>query len=375
MLVREPVARLRSWLAHCRRVSHDRYRDMCEGFTDREVIDGTDGYTCRQAHWVARALRDGANYESIPTRDELPALLDRVNVMGPTEEIERVMQLIAYKMGWPAPPRGWHINRRPDAAEKKAADVETDVSDAEILERLAIDTELYRLVAERFWADYAAMLSIIHPGGVQFSADSAREQPIDLTQSWLRDHHERGKIRRYPFAVERFDYSADEAVAGEGWWWREKPGEFGYRWTGPETASSISLPPLVASQPYTLTLDAMGAAAFDLWEGVTIRVNGCPIDVVRERLAGREQGTVTLRLHAIVPPDVVSAQRGETCITIHVPTTKQALAHVNVLESFDTYNRDTRHVGVAVHRIRARKALPQARPILSVRRPARPKAA
>ena len=97
MLVREPVSRFRSWIAHCRRVSDARYRDMCEGHADLEVLTGPDGHTCHQAHWLARAVRDGSSYTGVPSADELDALLQHVDIVGVTDEIERFMQLVSFR--------------------------------------------------------------------------------------------------------------------------------------------------------------------------------------------------------------------------------------------------------------------------------------
>ena len=100
--------------------------------------------------------------------------------------------------------------------------------------------------------------------------------------------------------------------------------------------------PLVESQDYVLTVDAMGAADWPTWEAVGLVVNGQPIPAVHERFAPERPGSVSIRLQARLTPEVVAAQPGYTRIELTVPQTKRALSHVRVLESFDTYHQDMR---------------------------------
>jgi hypothetical protein len=112
----------------------------------------------------------------------------------------------------------------------------------------------------------------------------------------------------------------------------------------------------------------MAAVGWRAWEGVRLEINGCEIPVVHERLAS-QRDTVGLILRARITPAIVAAGAGVTRLTLTVPETKQILAHVRRLESFDTYNNDMRMLGVAVHRVRIRPAAPQVAPVLSLRRP------
>jgi hypothetical protein len=367
MLVREPIARFRSWIAHTRRLTDRRYRDLCEGRTDRELFEGPAGYAGYQAHWVARALREGANYQGVPDAAELPALVAQVDIVGLSEEMERCMQLVSFQMGWPPPPNGWRINRRPDA-DAESPDISSDLPDHELAARLAVDRLLYGIVRQRFWTAYARMLTTIAPHETSFNADSAVDVPVETAQEWLRACTTRQIRETHATAAERIDYSGDEPVTGEGWWWRERPKELGYRWSGPGDSATMMLPPLVPGQSYAITVDLMGACDWSAWEAAGLSVNDVQLDVVRERIAPRERGDVALRLHAVIPLRIVAAQDQATKLTFHCHT-RQALSHVNVLESFDTYNHDMRRVGLAVHSVRIRKAATLAPPVLSLSRP------
>src|SRR6185436_15788620 len=158
MLLREPVARFKSWWAHCLRLTGDhRYRDMLLGRTQTDVLGTTSSGPCTQAHWLARALAHGSTYHGVPTRAEALRLLDRIHLVGLTEEIDRFQQLVAYRLDWPVPTLGWRINVRPDidGADDGRAD-ET------LRNQLVVDLALYQSAAGRFWRDYAEMLSAIN---------------------------------------------------------------------------------------------------------------------------------------------------------------------------------------------------------------------
>ena len=185
-LVRDPLTRFDSWSAHCRRVSHRKYRDMFEGATDLEVLTGPNGYTCRQAHWLARGLRTGAADTSVPTAADLPGLLDEVDLVGITGEVERLMQLVSHHMGWPPPPRGWHVNQRPAQQERTATNPRADAEEQEIRQQLSVDTRLYELARQRFWTSYARMLDTLSPDGTTFTASTAEAVPLETVQGWLR---------------------------------------------------------------------------------------------------------------------------------------------------------------------------------------------
>ncbi len=374
LLVREPVSRFRSWMAHCRRVGESKYRDMCEGRSDVEVLTGPNGYTCHQAHWLTRALEGGAAYAAVPAAEDLASVLDRVDVAGITEEIERFMQLVAFRMGWPPPQLGWHINRCSETTAPALQLVHGQLSDDEVRAHLAVDEALYAQTRSRFWEAYSNMLIAIRPDETAFSADTAHNVAVETVQGWLRDAYVARTAQRLCTATESIDIDGARPVAGEGWWWRECPKGVSYRWTGPSTRATVLAAPLIEAHDYALTVDAMGAADWQTWEAVGLEVNGKPVHSVHERFTPSEPGMVSIRLHARLAPDIVSAQNGLTSITISVPETKRALRHVRVLESFDTYNQDMRQVGLAVCRIQIAQVAVRVAPALGLR-PVAPSAA
>jgi hypothetical protein len=148
------------------------------------------------------------------------------------------------------------------------------------------------------------------------------------------------------------DVDGAAPLDGEGWFWRECPKAFAYRWSGPGESARVTLPPLASSRHYRMIVNLMGAANWPTWERLSLEVNGVSIPIVRERSFPHTPGTPSLVMHARLSPEVVARQEGLTRVVFHTGPTTQALTHVQVRESFDTVNRDERHVGIALHRVR-----------------------
>ena len=364
-LVRDPVSRFRSWWAHCRRLtgSH-RYRDMLIGRSPGEVLAAPDAGPCTQAHWLARALDRGAAYDGVPTRTQAIEFLDRIRLVGVTEEIDRFMQLVSFHLGWPPPTLGWRINTRPDSA----AASDDGVTDEDLRALLGVDVALHQAATSRFWQAYADMLSAITPDSQLVSPGNAREVGVETAQQWLRTHHQQRPMPKAPDGP--ISCSSDAAVTGEGWWWRERPHECAYRWTGPARTATMLLPPLPTDRTYELTMELMGAADWPTWDGVCLEVNGQPVPALRERWGPRIPDAPNLRLRVLLTPDVVARQDRRTHVAITVPETRQALMRSLRTESFDTVNRDMRLVGVAVTGVEIREAVAASAQRLTLRRSA-----
>lgn len=346
LVVRDPVTRLRSWAAHERRSQQHDFPAYGPGMTDVDALQGPGRHHLFQAFWLARALRDGAASTRVPDVAEVPALLDEVTLVGLTEELDRFMQLVAFRMGWPAPPLGWHLNRRPDENGEASNAAVPD----EVRRLLAVDMALYEDAARRFWNAYGAMLRTIRPEATWPDDQTPRAIPVDTVQGWLRDWHlaQFAESHRHPLMTAELSTTAP--ASGEGWWWRQAPeGAAPYRWSGPGTEATLLLPPLEAERDYDLTLELVGAVDWPTWEQIAIAVNGHAVDVVKERFGPVANGRVNLRVHARVPQAVTRAT-GPNAIGLTVPDTKPVPGTPLVDESTDTRRRDTRPVGVALHR-------------------------
>ena len=367
-LVREPVARFRSWTAHGRRSSYSKYRETCTQGTDLEIANAFDSYAGRQAHWLRRALHEDREWKGIPAVDEIPSLLDQIDLAGMVEEIERFMQLVAFRMDWPAPDLRWHLNRRPDSQNEGTA--ERAREDAALREALAVDVALYAQVQTRFWKQYADMLTAINPGAETYTAQTAQTSPVELVQVWLGQWHQAQLLRRDTMPADRLVIDSNDALEGEGWWWREQPGvDSAYRWSGPGSCATLRGPSLVEDRHYRLVIAVVGAADWTTWDQVSVAINGQPVRVVHERRNALDNNFNLCRLYADLDPTVIARQRGVTEIGITVPEPKASMAHLVREESNDTFNKDTRKVGVAVRQVLIEPVTAPVKPTLSLRRP------
>jgi hypothetical protein len=172
-----------------------------------------------------------------------------------------------------------------------------------------------------------------------------------VAQEWIREHRQRWLSDKRTDLVSRIDYRADATVSGEGWWWREVPGRYAYRWTGPGRSASLELPSLSPGR-YEISLEAMGTAHWATWDSLQLAVNGHVVSAVRERFGPFKSAGVMLRLHAEIGPEVVASQRATTSLVLGIPSPGPVPGQPLVLESHGTVKRDERLVGVAVHRIR-----------------------
>ena len=257
----------------------------------------------------------------------------------------------SFATGGAVPSAGWLINRSPGQASASVRKLSAAAGEAQIRPHLALDDCLYALARHRFWADYCAMLDELSPDVRSFTAQTAAEVPLATVQDWLRRRYLDRQTGPRSAHVTRIDVTAESALRGEGWWWREVPGRFAYRWSGPGNTASLFFEPLALGRDYELTIDFMGAADWPTWDGAVLEVNGVPAPATLERIDGHEPGAPSLRLRARLTPDLVAQQDRITRLTFRVPEAKPVHRHIMMLETFDTYNPDERHKGLAVHRV------------------------
>jgi hypothetical protein len=194
---------------------------------------------------------------------------------------------------------------------------------------------------------------------------------VDTAQQWLRAYHQQRASAKASEVVQLV-CDADAPINGEGWWWRERPHDCSYRWSGPGRTATLRLAPLAPDRTYDLTMTFMGAADWTTWDGLTLEINGQPVTAVRERSGPRVVNAANLCLRATLTPEVVARQH-EMRIAITVPETRQALLGSYRVESFDTVNRDTRLVGVALAGIEIREGTTLNAQRLTLRRQAKPR--
>ncbi|MGE0813474.1 MAG: class I SAM-dependent methyltransferase [Vicinamibacterales bacterium] len=348
LMVRDPVARLRSWVAHGRRLRDPKLHAPFAGTSVMDVArQNIDGHA-RQAFWVARALVPGWTPARLPEVDELDGLLDTVTHVGLTEELDRTLLLLAFHLGGSLPPIGWRLNQRTNEA---SADRESPEEDEALRDLLSLDTALYARAAARFWAAYAGMLETIAPAASRGLAADPGRVPVSTARDWLaawRAATRRAAPLQWTTA---YRVDGDDPQSGDGWWWREHPGQAGYRWTGAEGRTTLDLGALSPAFSYSVTLDICGAADWPTWDRWTLELNGQTLPVVRTRVTQANDRSVSLRATATLPAHAVAAGGGLSTLAIVVPEPQPVPGAPLLHESQDTVRRDVRRVGLAVQRV------------------------
>ncbi|MEZ5290589.1 MAG: class I SAM-dependent methyltransferase [Vicinamibacterales bacterium] len=348
LVVRDPVARLRSWVAHGRRLRDPKLHAPFAGTSVLDVArHNIDGHA-RQAFWVARALVPGWTPARLPEVAELDGLLDRVSHVGLTEELDRTLLVLAFHLGGALPPIGWRLNQRTnEASDDRESPEERD----ELRALLSLDTALYERASARFWTAYGRMLETIAPAGARDAVSAPARVPVTTAREWLAAWR-RARQRTAPLQwTTAFRLDGDDPQSGDGWWWREHPGQAGYRWTGAEGRTTIDLGALSPALSYSATIDICGAADWPTWDRWSLELNGQPLPVVRTRVPLPNDRSVSLRATATLPAHAVAAAGGPSTLTIVVPEPHPVPGAPLLHESQDTVRRDVRHVGLAVQRV------------------------
>jgi hypothetical protein len=174
--------------------------------------------------------------------------------------------------------------------------------------------------------------------------------PLETVQGWLRARYIDEVAATFPRPVTDVEVSADNALCGEGWWWRSGWATLDDRWTGP--GEPIELVSAATCTRPNLPADHRGARLGRprAWDGAAIEVNGVALPVVRHHAPPAVERGASLKLMATLTPKVVSRQQHVTRVIVEVPETLQHLKDDVVCESFDTYHNDLRFVGLAVQR-------------------------
>lgn len=340
-VVRDPFDRFASWAAHSARLHLPGLAYRAAAARGVEVFDQPHAHELFQSHWLHRAVRGDDADTTVPRPDELPGLLAEVDLIGVTEQLDRFMQLVAFTLGWPPPPADWRINRAPQPHRPRP--------DADqIRERLDLDRQLHELATAAFTERYAEMLRVVMPDR-SWTGEDALQADFGSVQTALRAHFAAGLPEtRWP--TDTYYATADAPLLGEGWWWREKPGEYAYRWSGPEPVSTLHLPPFVDDRPRLLFLEFMAVASGAIWDSLELRWNGVTLPVTRRFLA--EAGEHEPKFIATAELGREHFHRSEgNVLELRIAQPVRALSHVLVSESMDTVNPDTRAVGVCLHSV------------------------
>ncbi len=168
----------------------------------------------------------------------------------------------------------------------------------------------------------------------QFAQQLFKVRLNQMMADLLEKHAEHHYVQTHVARVRSVDFRFEEMIAGQGWYQQEFAPHHGYyRWTGPETCSTLDFP-LTSDTDMLVQFRVIAVLAPDILEGVGLRVNDRPI-ALQSRTD--ENGTV---FQGVVPRTLLATPF--TRFTFEVKRTIYP-------GSVGLGNRDPRRLGIAVN--------------------------
>ncbi|MFN5060322.1 MAG: sulfotransferase family 2 domain-containing protein [Chloroflexota bacterium] len=243
------------------------------------------------------------------------ARLDECAVVGFTEHFAESLHLLSYRFGWTPPPSQIHLNQAP--SKSVALDAET----LSVLHEVnRADIELYAHGLKRFQKEYHEML-----------------------QQLLTTHHYQVVSQQYNPAQRHFRYEAAAPMAGTGWYAHEHD-EYGYwRWSGPQTMSTIAMSSIIHPTTRSVTVDIVLRYVIDeqVLNGLTVTINGQALAITNRAL---RDGHWHIRAHTKLARDwQIQRQAWQAKTALHYDELSIVVPH--------TQQVGERHLGVALSHV------------------------
>lgn len=268
--------------------------------------------------------------------------LDDTVFFGITEQFQDSIGLMNYVFGWYPTVHYRNLRVSPQAQQAIAPDPEAI---AAIQERVPLDMDLYHYAKIQFNHCFHQMVEELQPL-------KTRSPATDSLTSLLDYHYQqrcRHRLQGSSDNSDRLDFYFNQPIPGSGWHQRtvfhltpEQPASYYFCWTGPDTITTLDLPPVTAAslaiRSLLIRLHLVNYAALDVLHSLTVAINHTPIALQPIQHQGRRaivEGTI--------PPDAI-AKAAFLRLTIEVNRT-MPLCDVNPAR------QDDRPVGLAFYRI------------------------
>lgn len=265
--------------------------------------------------------------------DRAKQRLDRFICFGLVEYFQKSLWLMSYALGWYPIVQPEYLNQAPARLAKRelSADV---LSDAMQINQL--DYQLYGYAEQVFEARYQQMLDDL---GVEISSNDSHNLNLKVLSSLEQYFNQRLSVA-VP-ATDSIDFVFSQAIQGHGWHRREGVIDraIPFRWTGPDSKSTLSFRVVSTRHDYVLRLWVVNAVSPQTLNELTIWINEQEIPVYKVIA----QGEIVV-LQGIIPFGIVQESQGCLQFRLQVPQTLP-------LKTRYPNGQDARHVGLAIHRI------------------------
>jgi len=262
--------------------------------------------------------------------------LSQFKFLGILEKFEESLLLLYYTFGWRPITKNWALNISPKKFDN--ANLSNDTIDT-IKQHNKLDLELYNFGKKLFEERFSQMVKNLKEKFYEKSfADLTYNEMI---YKMLEKNYElRFKESKIP-QVQSIDYNFREKLSGTGWYWREILEENGnaFRWTGPETSSTIDFP-LAKEEDLVIQLRVLRYLSQDVIDSIKIKVNEHPIEI---KILDSKTGSKVFE--GFIPKSALSNKNDFVRISFEINRTINP-HEINSLDPTD------RLLGIAIDRIK-----------------------
>jgi hypothetical protein len=349
-VLRHPIERYISQTKHWIRAQ----RNLANGYRISDAIAEVsqprrDRYlavqqeNCQTQNCYLRAATNHVDWDSVQLDqwEFSKSDLSEFQVVGLADDFRRFLHLLCDLFGWPAAFHQIRLNQTSDNLDDSELHALVQ-NNARFFQE---DLDTYAKAKELFQDRYTSFLKRLFPEvhDLRLITDSMVEQ--SLNARFLVNYEE-----HLPGPVNEVHWTMDKPLFGHGWWWRQHTGKIWYRATGPQTLSTIYLPPLYSGRDYTLAIEVVFFASDLIAQdfSVTINKHRCELHI---RHVSDDPDDVKCVLEANVPSSVCNG-KDPLVMQIKLPETKPVLAGNRITHSDATVDWDTRLLGVGIAAIR-----------------------
>jgi len=230
--------------------------------------------------------------------------------VGLVERFEESLFLLCYTFGW-RPVR--NVTKKNVTSNKIRRDQLSKTVLESISECNRLDRELYRYAQQLFESRYSLMVQELKE---KYFQPNFADLPFQEMVYQMLERHYNETFAKSHDIVDSIEYDFGQILVGSGWHDREVIPNTGtkYRWTGPETVSTIDFM-LKKDNDLIIQFHVIASAAPDILESLKLRVDGTPIPLYTKSYDGE---TI---FEGIIPKSALSSEKSFTRVGFHVNRT------------------------------------------------------
>jgi len=261
--------------------------------------------------------------------------LSSFEYVGIAERLEESVFLLYYTFGWRPLSRPWRLN-----PTKKSIIGELPTKTIEQIQNcVSLDSELYKFAQKLFDNRYSQMVEELKQ---KYFEDSFSNLSSDEMMYKMLEKHYQHRLTESNFPlVNSIDYDFRPKMVGSGWYYREvsEETEKAFRWSGPETKSSIDFH-LAQDDDLIIQFRVMRAIIPDVLKSLKFQVNDHPIEI--KKLDAKSGSTL---FQAFIPKSALNNKKQFSRLSFEVDRT---------INPHDINPRDLtdRPLGIAIDRIK-----------------------